>query len=557
MLNGMTIKAKLIFAACISSLLLLTVGFVGWLGVSKTDNGLMAMDEYNALLQILRQRQIDHLLWVGKAGDFQHDTTITATGVETNAHECNFGKWYYGEERNSAEKLIPDIARELREIEGPHLNLHESAVELDGLLKKGKERRAEALQVFSQKTGSYIQELSSHFENINDIVSRESNSKRVRMEKNADGYRAITLILMLAGAGSMIVFGISLGLLISAPIRKTADMLKDIAQGEGDLTRRLEVRSSDEIGELAKWFNTFVDKLQGFIKEIASNTQTLSSASEEFSATSTQLAANAEEMTAQSTTVASAAQQATATVSGISTGAEELSSNVTTVATSIEEISASINEVAKNCQKESRVASEAHNEVRTTQEHVERLGLAAKEIGKVIDVINHIADQTNLLALNATIEAASAGEAGKGFAVVANEVKELAKQTAAATGEIARQIEEMQTSTDTAVKAIEQISKVVEEVNTISQTIVSAVEEQSATINEIAKNMGGAGAASTEIARNVGESAKGLSEVSSNIQGVTAAARSTAQGVVQLKNSALDLARLSVGLQKVVTQFKV
>ena len=344
---------------------------------------------------------------------------------------------------------------------------------------------------------------------------------------------------------------------ITGPIGKTVAILKDIAEGEGDLTKRLDATSGDEIGELSRWFNKFAGKLQTVITDLAANTRTLSSSSEELAATSTQLAANAEEMSGQSNMVASAAEQTTSNVNNISAGAEELSNSITTVATSIEEMSASINEVAKNCQKESQIAAEADKVARTTQETVERLGLAAKEIGKVIDVINHIADQTNLLALNATIEAASAGEAGKGFAVVANEVKELAKQTAAATGEISRQVEEMQSSTDSAVKAIGQIGKVIDDVNTISQTIVSAVEEQSATVNEIASNMSGARSASTEIARNVAESAKGLTEVSSNIQGVNSAATSTAQGVGQVKASADELAKLAAGLQKIVGQFKV
>ncbi len=120
---------------------------------------------------------------------------------------------------------------------------------------------------------------------------------------------------------------------------------------------------------------------------------------------------------------------------------------------------------------------------------MDKLGAAAKSIGKVVEVINDIADQTNLLALNATIEVASAGEAGKRFAVVANEVKELAKQTAQATQEIQKQVEDMQTNTESAIKAIDSVSKVIEEVNEISQTIVSAVEEQSATVNEISRNV--------------------------------------------------------------------
>ena len=123
-----------------------------------------------------------------------------------------------------------------------------------------------------------------------------------------------------------------------------------------------------------------------------------------------------------------------------------------------------------------------------TNATVTKLGESSTEIGKVIKVITSIAQQTNLLALNATIEAARAGEAGKGFAVVANEVKELAKQTAAATEDISAKIEAIQSDTKGAVTAIGEISRVITRINDIQNTIASAVEEQSATTNEIARN---------------------------------------------------------------------
>jgi methyl-accepting chemotaxis protein len=352
---------------------------------------------------------------------------------------------------------------------------------------------------------------------------------------------------------------ILMGMVITRSITKPLSLGVGFADSmaKGDLTQKLPIEQKDEVGQLAKSMNNMAENLKDKIKQINVNSTTLSSASEELSAVSTQLAANAEEMTNQSNTVASATEQATANVNNISAAAEEMSTGVSTVATAIEEMSSSLNEVAKNCQKESLIATNANSQAKSTRDLMERLGVSSKEIGKVIDVINDIADQTNLLALNATIEAASAGEAGKGFAVVANEVKELAKQTAQATDQISKQIEEMQSSTGSAVTAIEEITKIIEEINSISHTIVSAVEEQTATINEIAKNVGGASQAATEIAKNVGESAKGLSEVSSNIQGVNKAATDTAGGVQNIKQSSQDLAKLAAGLQKIVEQFKV
>ncbi len=370
-------------------------------------------------------------------------------------------------------------------------------------------------------------------------------------------------MLMRASVASLIIVALSILVLVvlinslMKPVAKTVAMLKDIAQGEGDLTKRLEVKTKDEIGELAHWFNVFVEKVQKIIVQISGNSTTLSSACEELSSVSTQISASAEEMTAQSSSVSSATEQTTTNVSTISAAAEQMSSQVNTVAASIEEMSASLNEVARNCQQELQIAAKASQEARSSKEAMDRLGVSAKSIGKVVEVISDIADQTNLLALNATIEAASAGDAGKGFAVVAGEVKELAKQTAEATQEITREIEQVQGNTESAIKAITSIGEVIEQINVISQTIVSAVEEQSATVGEVSKNVSGVNDGAQEVARNVSESATGLSEVSRNISGVNEAASQTSAGVSQINASAAELARLASELQEVVGQFKV
>jgi methyl-accepting chemotaxis protein len=367
----------------------------------------------------------------------------------------------------------------------------------------------------------------------------------------------VSFVLMIVLSLGVLFLGQMLSKSVLGPLNRTTDILRDVAEGNGDLTKRIDVKTDDEIGRMAGYFNGFMSKLQNIVKEVSCNTITLSSASEEMAIVSGNLSKKAEQMSSSSNSVAASAEQATSNTQGISSAAEEMSGSVNTVATAIEEMSASLNEVSKNCQKESAVASKADAEAKSTQGHMEKLGIAAKEIGKVVEVINDIADQTNLLALNATIEAASAGEAGKGFAVVANEVKELARQTAQATGEIRQQVEKMQGSTGEAVKAIMSISGIIEEINMISQTIVSAVEEQSATVQEIARTMGGASGAANEIAKNVGESANGLQEITSNITEVNLAAKETASGVSQIRTSSDELAKLSLGLKKIVDQFKV
>ncbi len=296
-----------------------------------------------------------------------------------------------------------------------------------------------------------------------------------------------------------------------------------------DLTTTMEGTFSGEYQVLQVALNQAVEEMQRAIGLIGQNAQVLASSAEEMSAVASEMG-----MTA---------QQSSTQAGVVSAASEQVSRNVQTVAVGTEEMTASIREIAKNAAEAARVASAAVSVAASTNQTVAQLGGSSEEIGEVIKVITSIAQQTNLLALNATIEAARAGEAGKGFAVVANEVKELAKQTAAATEDISRKIETIQGTTHRAVEAIQQIGGVIEQISDIQTTIAGAVEEQTATTNEMA--------------RNVSEAARGTQEIAGSITGVARAAEQTSSGAQNSQQAAEALARMAADLQQMVGEFQV
>lgn len=344
---------------------------------------------------------------------------------------------------------------------------------------------------------------------------------------------------------------------ITSPIRQTVAVLKDISEGEGDLTKRLAVTTRDEIGDMARYFNQFVEKLHSIITLVTSNINTVATSASGLSVTATQLASGAAQTTTQSAQVAAAAEQTSTSMNGMVAATEEMSSNVKTVSAAIEEFTASVSEVAKSAERAAKVAADAAQLVGASNTQIQDLGTAAEEIGKVIEVIQDIAEQTNLLALNATIEAARAGESGRGFAVVATEVKELAKQTATATEDIRQRIEAIQNSTSLAVNSMGGISEVIRQVNELSRIIATAVEEQSITTREIAQSIGHSSTAAQTVAQGVAESASTSQEIARIIIDVDRAAKQAAEGAAHTEASGRELTTVAEELQSLVAQFRV
>lgn len=364
----------------------------------------------------------------------------------------------------------------------------------------------------------------------------------------AYGMGALSILILLVAA-------FFIGRSISNPVVACAREVQKLA--EGDLTARVDIGRSDEIGLLADSFNKCVANLRKMVEEIQLTSQSLGAASSELTETATQQAAGAEETNVQAHTVAAAGEQLATNSKMMSSSATEITQSATTVSAALEEMSSSISEVARNCAQESEIARKADQQARQTRELMVKLDESARQIGKIVELINRIAEQTNLLALNATIEAASAGEAGRGFAVVANEVKELARQSAAATEDIRRQVSLIQDNTANSMGAIDDVAGVIEQVSQIASSIAAAVEEQSATTSEIVRSLNSVTNATKTLSDNVKNASSGAAEVSRNIHGVSQAASDSAKGASRITSSAGELTRLSETLGSLVKRFKL
>lgn len=359
------------------------------------------------------------------------------------------------------------------------------------------------------------------------------------------------------GVAVLLILSVLIIRAVITPMKTTVSMIRDIAEGEGDLTKRLQIRSRDEISELGRWFNTFIDNLQSMIGNIAGNVTQINQSSSELSGIAQLMSKGSEQTSGKANAVASASDKMSANMHQVASTMDQAASNISIVASATEEMNATINEIAQNAEKARMTTKETVNQSNSASQKVGKLGEAASEIGKVVETITEISEQVNLLALNATIEAARAGDAGKGFAVVANEIKDLAHQTAESTLEIKQRISVIQNSTEDTISQISSVSKVVHEVNELVSSIATAVEEQSATTNEIAGNVVKASEGIDQVNENVSQSSTVSEQIAKEIEEVTQAADEMSNSSAQVNMSAESLAELAHQLDTMVRRFKI
>lgn len=388
----------------------------------------------------------------------------------------------------------------------------------------------------------FEREIKDEVGNVQGRVAIGYNKESLAKSQRKNAAIILTSIIV---AVALFAVGIALVTrkIILEPVNRTVEMLKDIARGEGDLTKRLPVGSEDELGELAKWFNIFVDNIQNIISAVKGSLDRLTVASHQLTSTAERLSEGSKTQATQTEQVASAMSEMSQTIIDVARNAGD-SASATHEASEIAGKGRDV--VGRAVEGMLKIA----DTVREASHTIGELGQNSSEIGNIIRVIDDIADQTNLLALNAAIEAARAGDHGRGFAVVADEVRKLAERTGKATKEIAEMIEKIQADTDRSVATMET------GMNEVKDGVALA-EEAKKSLDLIVLSSDKGESMVHRIAAASEEQSSAAEEVSQNMEHILDITVKSSESTSQIKDTSAELEKLSKELQEKISLFKV
>ena len=406
----------------------------------------------------------------------------------------------------------------------------------------------------------YFDVITEKIDDLGRLISGEIASLSTRLDKEiSSSVKSFTNLIIIMG-----ILIIAVGCIIIVftrqignRVRKITLLIKNVAEGDGDLTRRLPTGEKDELDALSLHFNTFMGRLESMIQNVREHSALVANSSRELSSVSRETASGVKSMSENAAMVATASENASVNAVTVAAGMEHAAENISSLASATEEMSATVGEIASNAEKARVISESATSQAQSISNLIQRLGQSATDIGKITETITDISSQTNLLALNATIEAARAGVAGKGFAVVANEIKELARQTASATEDIKVKIGGVQNASGSAISDIEKILQVINEMGSIVSSIAAAIEEQATVTRDVANNI--ANASNTVRASNekAAQTAAVSKSMARDIAAMNSVVNDIKSGGEKVEFSAAELAKLADQLQRSVSQFKI
>jgi methyl-accepting chemotaxis protein len=544
-MSNLKITTKIILGFTLLTLIIAVMGIVGYTGVSKLQDGLEDLVQNDAKVVEYAQRCRANTNMMRR---YEKDLFMSigdATKVAEYRKKWNDALESATKRFDGLDKLLTD-PKEKELVKGMRAELAAYVSGANKVFDKVAAGEITTTQDGNKAIGEYKETTHKLEKQIVEFAT-EMDKRMEEMVKEAAALekKIISTIVIVGLIGLLLALVIASVIImtIKRPLAIMLDRFTDIAQGEGDLTKRLDDSGGDEIAAASRMFNVFIDKLRGIITQVASTSHQVAAAANQLNVTAERIATGAEEVAAQAGTVATAGEEMAATSGDIAQNCQMAVENVQLAAASAENGSVVVEQTIK-------VMNQIAEKVQESAKTVESLGARSDQIGEIIGTIEDIADQTNLLALNAAIEAARAGEQGRGFAVVADEVRALAERTTRATREIGEMIKAIQSETRGAVTAMEQGVHQVENGTNEAAKSGTALREILEQVNSVAMQV-------NQIATAAEEQTATTSEISNNMQQITEVVSDTASGAHQSATAASQLNSNAEELQRLVGQFKL
>jgi len=517
------------------------------LGVAVLVTGLMLFTFYkinSSLDQMDRITKIQHAAMQGsihmlKAREYEGEFFTRKDDKWTARVEKEVGEVYKVLEqldKVNVDKKIKEHSAKAQQLGKSYVEQFKGLVatfKSGGDVIEGREELRDVINEFQPQLEDYIPKIAAA---LHKKASAELDSTIAKG-------KTIMLVVLVGSSIGQVMLLLFIVLPVLKSISSMTERLKDIATGEGDLTKRIEVSSRDEIGETAGWFNTFVENLAVIIGQVAANARQVTAVAESVRLNSSAMVASSEEMAGQAASVAVAAEEMSAT-------AFEIASSCTRSAASAAEADQATETGARVIQETIAGMQRIAERVGEAAANVEELGSKSNQIGTIVGTIEDIADQTNMLALNAAIEAARAGEQGRGFAVVADEVRALSERTTKATKEIGDMIRMIQQETGGAVRAIENGVAEVENGTREASRSGEALGVITNEIQNVTQQM-------SQIATAAEEQSATTNSISQSIRQITDVVQESTDKAQDSSRSAEELSRLAEELQRLMGKFRV